>query len=245
MNVKVYENYDQLSKAIGDMLINILNQKPKALLCIAGGHTPLGVLRYLVQQYKLGNVQFNEATFVGLDEFVGFGRGDEGSCEDSLYLQFFERVDANEEQIFFFDAKSNYLGEECKKLDSIISEKGNLDFILLGVGMNGHLGFNEPRVSFRNYSHVVDLDDTTKTVGQKYFSEAKELSKGITLGIQHIMNAKVAVLMASGEKKAEIIKKTLTEPMTETIPATALQKHKNAYVLFDQAANEQLEWSNE
>jgi 6-phosphogluconolactonase/glucosamine-6-phosphate isomerase/deaminase len=108
--------------------------------------------------------------------------------------------------------------------------------MVVGIGMNGHIGFNEPGTSFDNLSHVIELDEITKSVGQKYFSEQVELSKGITIGFKHLLQAKKVFLMANGSKKADVIKKTLEGPVTENFPASIMQRHENGFVLVDDEA---------
>ena len=108
--------------------------------------------------------------------------------------------------------------------------------MIVGIGMNGHIGFNEPGVSFDNYSHVIELDDTTVTVGQKYFKSAVDLGKGITLGLKHLQESKKVLLIANGTKKAEVIKKTVEEKMTTSFPASIMQSHPNGFVMVDEQA---------
>lgn len=237
MKLQVFSTYDELSKFTSDCIVRIVKGKPSALICIAGGDTPLQTIRYLVESIQSKEADFSQVTFVGLDEWVGLGVEDEGGCLNFLQRELFTPANIQKEQIFFFDAKSSDLQSECNRMDRIIFEKGPIDFMLLGVGMNGHLGFNEPGVDFNLHAHVIDLDDVTKTVGQKYFVQQTVLSKGITLGGNHILSAKEVVLMANGTKKAEIIKKTLNSKVaTNSIPSTLLQEHTNAFVWVDQDA---------
>ena len=128
------------------------------------------------------------------------------------------------------------LKKECEKMDKFINEKNGIDLMLVGIGMNGHIGFNEPGASFSNLSHVIELDEITKSVGQKYFNEKIELGKGMTLGFKHLLNAKKVFLMANGSKKAEVIKKTVEGPVTENFPASIMRRHENGFVLIDDQA---------
>ena len=121
-------------------------------------------------------------------------------------------------------------------MDKFINEKNGIDIMLVGIGMNGHIGFNEPGASFSNLSHVIELDEITKSVGQKYFNEQVELGKGITIGFKHLLNAKKVFLMANGSKKSDVIKKTVEGPVTENFPASIMQRHENGFVLIDDQA---------
>jgi glucosamine-6-phosphate isomerase len=236
MIINVLKDYEEMSKYTANFIINYVKENPQAVLCLAGGDTPKKTYEYLVEDYEQGNVDFSSCTFLGLDEWVGLGKDDEGSCLKFLNETLFNPLRIKSKNVFFFDAKSSDLETECNKMDAIISEKGNIDIILLGVGMNGHLGFNEPGVSFDLHAHVIDLDDTSKTIGQKYFKEETTLDKGITLGIRHILEAKNAVLVANGNKKASIIQKTIEFEVTNQIPSTILKNHPNSYVFIDEEA---------
>lgn len=122
-------------------------------------------------------------------------------------------------------------------MDEHIAAKGGIDLMIVGIGMNGHIGFNEPGTSFSSLSHVAELEEITKSVGQKkYFDEPVELSKGITIGLGHLMNTKKVLLIANGVKKAEVIQKTVVGPVTESFPASIMQQHKDGYVLIDEEA---------
>jgi len=135
-----------------------------------------------------------------------------------------------------FDAMSPDLQGECRKMDNIIFEKGGIDLMIVGIGMNGHIGFNEPGVLFDNYSHVIDLDNTTVSVGQKYFKTAVSLQKGITLGLRHLLESKKVLLIANGEKKSGVIKKTVEGEITSSFPASIMQKHSTGFVMVDEEA---------
>jgi 6-phosphogluconolactonase/glucosamine-6-phosphate isomerase/deaminase len=136
----------------------------------------------------------------------------------------------------FFDGESADLQSECVKTDRFIKENGPVDMMLLGMGMNGHLGLNEPGTSFNLYSHIVELDDTTKKVGKKYFSGEVNLTRGVSLGIKYIMEASLVILQLNGNRKAEIVRKLIESEFTEALPASALKRHSNAYLLLDREA---------
>ncbi|MFE7084174.1 glucosamine-6-phosphate deaminase [Priestia megaterium] len=240
MEVLIYEDYNEMSKQSADMVIKVVNEKPGALLCIAAGNTPTGTLRYLVEEEKHGKVDFSNCKFVGLDEWVGMDRDDEGSCQHYLYSEFFNPLTIKQENIYFFDAKAEDLVEECKTIDTFLEEHGPIDVCILGLGMNGHLGLNEPGTPFNLKSHIVDLDNTTKTVGQKYFNETTELSQGITLGCQHFLNAQLVMLQVNGTKKSEVIKKLMEKEISTELPGTVLKQHANSLLLLDKEAASKL-----
>jgi galactosamine-6-phosphate isomerase len=240
MEIKIYPDYETLSETTATAIVDLIKQKPNAVICFASGHTPLRTCQLFVQKIKEQKIEISQVHFIGLDEWVGVEPDNKGSCHYFLHNTIFIPLEIAASQIHVFDAMANNLEQELKKMDSIIESKGGIDLMLVGIGMNGHIGFNEPGVSFNNYSHVINLDETTLTVGQKYFSTATNIAKGITLGLQHLMESKKAILIANGEKKAAIIKKTIEENIMNQIPSTIMLQHSNGFIILDEAAATQL-----
>ncbi|MFE5321831.1 glucosamine-6-phosphate deaminase [Paenibacillus sp. NPDC056579] len=237
MKTYIAHDYKEMSLQAAEIIIQYINQKPKSLVCFAAGTTPLGTLSFLVDAMQRGEVNFDQCRFISLDEWVGLDESDEGSCKQTLNEHFFKPCGIEERNIHFFNGKSSNLEAECKSMDELIKAHGNIDLLLLGVGMNGHLGFNEPGVNFDLCSHVIDLDSTTKQVSVKYFqSKQQDVQKGITLGIKHLLEASTAILIADGAKKAEIMRKALRDEVTNQVPVTVLQRHTNLHVCLDEAA---------
>lgn len=234
MQVSYCSDYNELSQQASDMIITQVKEKPASVLCIAAGDTPKLTCAAVVKKAAEQQIDFSQVTFIGLDEWVGVPPENEGSCHYFLYHNLFNPLKTT--QVHVFDALSTDLVAECKKMDQVIAEKGGIDLILVGVGMNGHIGFNEPGVSFDAYSHVIDLDENTQSVGQKYFNSKMLLPQGITLGLKHFMEAKKAIVIANGEKKAKIMQKVLEEPVTNEVPASIVQRHPNGYVIIDKQA---------
>ncbi|MBC2371472.1 glucosamine-6-phosphate deaminase [Listeria booriae] len=239
MDIRIKRNAQDVATYVSEKIIATVRKKPKSLICIAGGDTPLLTMQELVRANRAGVVDFGEASFVGLDEWVGLGRDVKGSCQQTLYDNFFDKlVGVREEQICFFDGKTADLAAECARVDRFVAERGGIDFILLGVGMNGHIGFNEPFVPVDTDCHVVELDDVTKTVMSKYFDEDFPLTQGISLGMQQIMTAKQIVLVTTGAKKAEIVAKVVMGEVTDAVPATLLRNATGSVsFVMDQDAN--------
>ena len=167
-------------------------------------------------------------------------KDDYGSCQDYMEKYLFGKLNLGANQVIEFNAKAEDLDKECKRMDDFILSNGGLDLVVLGVGMNGHLGLNEPNVSFDNYSHTVELSENTKKVAQKYFNSEKQLEKGITIGIKHFLEAKKEILVISGEKKADIVKKLIEEEVSEAIPATSAKMHKNSILIIDSESSSKL-----
>ena len=238
--ISIYSDYKSLSQAAANQVIALLNQKPTAVICLPSGSTPLGMFQELVVAHKSRNVNFSKCTFIGLDEWIGLGANDDGSCRNLLDKDFLLPIGFREDQITFFDGLAKDPLAECERVNDAIAKAGDLDLIILGVGMNGHLALNEPGTSFATYAHVSELDTITKEVGQKYFNQMTELKQGITVGIKHILEAKKAILIASGKTKAPVIQRALSLPVSMDFPVTVLQQHSNAEFILDQEAAELL-----
>ena len=240
MELLIKKDYKELSKAVGDFVIDYVSKKPDSLICFAGGDTPLGLLKYLVNAVNENKVDLSKCKFVGLDEWVGLGRDVKGSCQEMLYNNFYDLIPVPKDQVCFFDGLAKDLNAECERVNSFISDNGNLDLIVLGIGMNGHIGFNEPNVPVDTYCHVVDLDPVTKEVSVKYFGTALDVKQGLSLGMKTILEADTIILMADSERKADITAKTVHSEKTKDIPSTLVKDAKNVYFFIDEAAGKLL-----
>ncbi|MFT3682213.1 MAG: glucosamine-6-phosphate deaminase [Ferruginibacter sp.] len=236
MQTICFTDHHELSAFTANEIANAIINKPTLTLCMASGHTPALTCELLVKKLQEEKVDYSSITFLGLDEWAGLPPENEGSCHYFFKQKVFEPLQLSPSQYFLFDALADNLKTECVKMDSIIEEKGGIDIMVVGIGMNGHIGFNEPGTAFDILSHVAELDETTVSVGQKYFKETTALQKGITIGLGHLMHAKKVFLMANGMKKAEVIKKTIEGAVTESFPASIMQEHKNGFVIFDEEA---------
>ncbi len=237
MITKIFPNYETLSRATADLIKAYILQKKVSLICLASGHTPIGVFQNLIEDVRSGQLDISQCTFLSLDEWVGVDPNDPGSCLSMLKKDFFSPLNLPDSQFDFFNVQANDLEQECDRINALIENNEGLDIMLVGVGTNGHVGMNEPGTSFWSYAHVSDLAEETKTVGQKYFSKQTELSKGMTLGLCHLQESKLPIVMASGEKKAAIIQKAFTQPQPdEDIPVTIFQIIDQGFVMLDEQA---------
>ncbi|HNT49257.1 MAG TPA: glucosamine-6-phosphate deaminase [Cyclobacteriaceae bacterium] len=235
MHLKIYPDYETLSAHTANLIISYINQKQDALVCIASGHTPIGVFRQIKIAIDQNNVDLSRCTFLSLDEWLGIDPSDSGSCLSMLQRDCFEPLQVKPEQVQFFNVNAD-LTKECNRINELIATRGGLDIMLVGVGTNGHIGMNEPGTSFDSVAHVGELADETKTVGQKYFATKTKLSKGITLGLNHLRQAKLPIIMANGSRKAAILSKALTGNATPQIPVSVVHLIPHAYVMLDQEA---------
>lgn len=236
LNYYMTSDHEQLSKKTADIIIQYISKNPEGLYCFAGGDTPVETLRLIAEEVKSGNLDLSKAHFIELDEWVGLDPSDSGSCASYLTKNLFIPANIKKEQIHTFNPLAEHIELECEKANQYISKFGGLSLVLLGVGVNGHIGFNEPGVSFENKAHVISLDQTTQEVGKKYFSAAETIdrSKGITLGIKQLLDSKCLIVQASGTRKKTAISKLLKGKITTQWPVTAIWNHKNPIVIVDE-----------
>ncbi|HZY35356.1 MAG TPA: glucosamine-6-phosphate deaminase [Mucilaginibacter sp.] len=240
MKLILTKDYDAMSRAAADLVIEQVKQKPGSLICFPSGDSPAGMFRYLIADAGAGNVDFSHCNFVGLDEWVGMDDSDEGSCTRFLNDHFFGLLSVKPPQVKFFDAKATDLDASCRDMDGFVARHGPLDMMIVGIGMNGHIGLNEPGTDFNLYAHHAPLDPVTVTVGQKYFNKETPLTGGITLGLKHLQEAKMPLLIAAGSKKASIIKQALQGEVTQQLPASIFQTLSASVVLLDEGAASEL-----
>jgi glucosamine-6-phosphate isomerase len=241
MEIRVYDDYDAVSLHTASIIADYVKMKPNAILCLPAGDTPAGAFRHLVQLNEVGDIDFKHCTFLGLDEWVGLGRHDNGSCTHFMYDHLFTPLGIAESQIQFFDAIAEDLPEECHRIDEWILKNGPIDLMYLGLGLNGHIGLNEPGVDVWSSAHLVQLDESTKSVAQKYFAKQTPLQSGVTLGIKQIMETNVVILGVSGIKKANVVKNVVQGEISNQLPASILRNHKHSILVLDRLAASCLE----
>jgi galactosamine-6-phosphate isomerase len=241
MPVIVCSSYDDLSlRAAGD-LIGCMGARINPLLCPASGDSPAGLYRHLVARVEHNELDVSGWGFVGLDEWVGLNGGDEGSCRWHLDRELFSPMRVSEEDVVFFDGRKKDLEDECRRAEAVISKHGGIDVTVLGLGLNGHVGMNEPGTPVASRTHVAALDPLTAQTGQKYFKEARTLSGGITLGLGTILESRNIFLLVSGAKKAAIVRTVLEGEISEKVPASLLRDHPGLRVYLDREAASSLE----
>jgi galactosamine-6-phosphate isomerase len=236
MKLIVEKDYDALSLRAAQEVTALIKEKPDALLCIAAGHTPELTCRLITQIARKENIDFSRCYFVSLDEWVGIAPENEGSCQYFLRNFLFNPLNINENHIHVFKSMADDMQQECREMDNFIRHHGGIDLIVVGVGRNGHIGFNEPGAAFEQYSHVTNLHEVTQSVGQKYFREETTLTQGITLGLQHLIEARKAILIANGERKAEVMKQAIEGEISPLMPASIMRKHMNSEIIIDKEA---------
>ena len=213
-----------------------MQSSPNPLCCIASGDSPVGLYKELTHRYLQKQLDVSNWYFAGLDEWLGMDGGDEGSCRYMLDKFVTKPLQLSQQQICFFNGRTDDAAVESMRVEQFIQQHGGLDIAVLGLGMNGHLGLNEPGTSFSARAHVSKISNVTQSVGQKYFSSPTVLTNGITLGLANLMEAKNIILIVNGERKDDIVKQVIEGNITEQIPASILQQHPSCRIYLDEAA---------
>jgi len=235
MNIQVHKNYNDLSLTVARHAADYINKNPGSLICFAAGNTPLGAYRELVAMQYRGEIDLSSVYYVGLDEWIGLGADDKGSCFKVMHDTIYEHI--KKERIFMFDGLETDTEKQCRETESQIATHGGIDYTILGIGMNGHIGFNEPGTPDIEGCFTVSLDETTKSVSKKYFGESLPVTKGITIGWRTLYNAKNIVIMATGAEKAPIVSASVSGPCTADVPASLFRNHDNIIFMFDNEAS--------
>jgi glucosamine-6-phosphate isomerase len=236
MKIHISDSYEEMSQQAASHVLEALAPVKNPLLCPASGDSPKGAYDHLTAMIRQEGMDVSSWKFVGLDEWVGMNGSDEGSCRFYLDRQLFLPLNADQHHICFFDGKASDLQEECDRTEQFIHSNDGIDVAVVGLGLNGHVGMNEPGTSPLLRSHVADIDTITQESGQKYFKEKTIIDKGITLGLANLMEAREVILLVSGNKKAAIVKQILEGEISEQWPASLLRRHKHFSVYLDSAA---------
>jgi glucosamine-6-phosphate isomerase len=240
MKIVVNESYDTMSVEAASEILQLMEPLPSPLICTASGDTPAGLYREIVEQVKKKKIDSNGWHFVGLDEWMGMNGYDEGSCRYYIDQQVFDPLNVPIKRIAFFDGTAIDPVRECERVERFIASRKGIDIAILGLGMNGHIGMNEPGTPASLRSHVAELAPMTQEVGQKYFKSKTRLTQGLTLGIATILEAKHIFLLVSGAKKASIVSRMVSEEISEQLPCTLLRNHKGLRISLDREAAAEL-----
>ncbi|HRG26026.1 MAG TPA: glucosamine-6-phosphate deaminase [Chitinophagaceae bacterium] len=240
MECRIFDEYNGLSDAAAELIIQIVERKPEAVLCFATGNSPVGTYRALAIKAKERSIDFSQCFCFGLDEWLGVPPEKKGSCHNLLYEQVFHPLGIHESQVHLFDGMTKDVDMECRIMNGEIEHAGGIDCMLVGIGLNGHIGFNEPGVDMELRAHEQELHGSTLASGQLYFNEPTAIAKGITLGMAQVMNARTLLLLANGNSKSDIIHKACDGPVTNEVPASFIQKHRHAVLMIDREAASKL-----
>ncbi|PNV58954.1 glucosamine-6-phosphate deaminase [Clostridium sp. chh4-2] len=237
--MKVYKvkDYQEMSRKAANVISAQVIMKPDCVLGLATGSTPIGTYKQLIDWYNKGDLDFSEVKSVNLDEYKGLSKDNDQSYYYFMYNNLFKHINIKLENTNVPDGTEPDSDKECSRYDDVINSLGGADLQLLGLGHNGHIGFNEPDDSFAKTTHCVDLQESTIEANKRFFADINDVPRqAYTMGIKTIMQAKKILLVVSGEDKAEILREVLTGPITPKVPASILQLHNDVIVVADEAA---------
>lgn len=240
MNLRVVKNYDEMSKIGAEIFANEINQKNKINICFATGSTPVGMYSELIKMYQKNEVSFKNVTSFNLDEYVGLDVTNKCSYHYFMDQNLFNYIDINRANINFPDGNGD-LVKNASDYEKTIKEKGGIDLMVLGIGVNAHIAFNEPGSQINDRTREVELTASTINSNKIYFDNENDVPKtAISMGIGTILEAKKIILLASGISKAQAILDTIKGPITPDVPASFLQTHPDVTLIIDEAAASKL-----
>ena len=231
------KDYQDMSRKAANIISAQIIMKPNCVLGLATGSTPIGTYAQLVEWYNKGDLDFSEVTTVNLDEYKGLPRTNDQSYYYFMHQHLFDRVNIDPERTNVPNGMEPDAEKECGRYEELIRSLGGVDLQLLGLGHNGHIGFNEPGEAFEKETHCVDLTESTIEANKRFFASADDVPKqAYTMGIKSIMQAKKIIIVVSGKDKADIVKKAFLGPVTPEVPASVLQLHNDVTLVGDKEA---------
>lgn len=237
MRIIVTKNYEEMSRKAANLIAAQVMMKPDSVLGLATGSSPIGAYKLLVEGYKKGDLDFSDITSINLDEYVGLPADHNQSYAYFMRENLFNHVNIKMENVFLPNGMESDETKECERYDEVIRSHGPIDLQLLGLGENGHIGFNEPDSFFADGTHKVSLTESTINANSRLFNSIDEVPTfAYSMGVGSIMRAKQILLIASGKKKADALCKALFGPVTPEVPASALQFHHDVTIIADEAA---------
>lgn len=236
MKVIIVKDYDAMSEMASEIIANKIKEKNNAVLGLATGSSPIGTYQRLVKKYQNGEISFKNIVTYNLDEYCGIDRSHPQSYYYFMHDNLFNHVDINEENVHLPVASGADLNACAKTYNDALNQV-HVDLQLLGIGGNGHIGFNEPGTSFEQETFVVELTDKTRQDNKRFFNSIDEVpTHAMTMGIKNIMKSEEILMLISGVNKADTVVKLLSGEITEDFPASILHKHPNTTVIIDQDA---------
>ncbi len=236
MEIKVFENDSDLARCAADYFEETITAKPDAVLGLATGASPVETYKELIRRCKAGRISFKKVTTFNLDEYCDLPRDDKNSYYTFMRENLFDKIDIPAENVHIEDGNAADPDAECRAYDEKIKAAGRIDLQLLGIGTNGHIGFNEPAEAFTEGTFRIRLSESTVKANSRYFTDSAMPEYAVTMGIGSIMRAKRILLIATGAAKAEAIRNTVKGPISPACPASVLRLHPDAVLLLDAEA---------
>lgn len=237
MILHIAKDYNDMSRKAANIISAKIIIKPDSILGLATGSTPKGTYKQLIEWYNKGDIDFSKTKSVNLDEYKNLSSSNEQSYAYFMQENFFNHINIDKNNTFIPNGLAQNPEQECARYDSVIKDLGGIDLQLLGIGSNGHIGFNEPSDHFKKGTHLVELAKETVLANSRFFNNIDEVPKfAYSMGIQSIMYAKSILLLASGKEKAEAVYQLFKGNISPKVPATILQLHPNVTVIADEDA---------
>ena len=237
--MRIYEakDYQEMSRKAANILAAQVILKPDCVLGLATGSSPIGTYDQLVEGYEKGDLDYSEVKTVNLDEYIGLDHENDQSYYYFMHQHLFDRINIDPANTNVPNGMAEDIAAECERYEELIRSLGGVDIQLLGIGRNGHIGFNEPADSFDKMTHCVDLTESTIEANKRFFASADDVPRqAVSMGSGTIMKAKKILLIACGEDKADAVAKSFFGPVTPEVPASILQLHSDVVVIADTAA---------
>ncbi|NOU98403.1 glucosamine-6-phosphate deaminase [Paenibacillus sp. LMG 31456] len=237
MNLLTFDTHTKLHESGAGIITGLVQTNPRAVLGLATGGTPVGIYEEIVKSYQRGVVHFRDTTTFNLDEYVGLPEDHAESYRNYMNTHLFNHIDLPRAQAHIPDGNAVDAQAECAHYNMLLEQAGQIDLQLLGLGHNGHIGFNEPDHALISGTHVVELREETRKANARFFDSMEQVpSHALTMGVGTILKAKMILLVVKGADKAEIVHRALTGPITTDCPASLLQTHPHLVVLMDSEA---------
>lgn len=237
--MKIYKgkDYVEACEIAAQIIAAQIKEKPNCTLGLATGSSPIGIYNSLIEKYKKGELDFSKVSSINLDEYKGLSPENDQSYRYFMNSHLFDHVNINKEHTYVPNGLNPDADAACAEYDKIIENSNGIDLQLLGIGHNGHIGFNEPCSTFPKTTHCVDLTQSTIDANARFFETIDMVPKqAYTMGIGSIMQAETVLVIVSGKEKADIFQKAFFGPITPEVPASVLQLHRNAIIVGDKAA---------
>jgi len=236
MNVTILKTQEAISAAAGEILCAAVREKPNAVMGFATGASPVPTYAYMVWQCAAGKVSFAQMRTFNLDEYCDLPKSHSESYYSFMFRNLFGRIDVQAENVDFLNGNAADIPAECARYEAAIAKVGGIDVQLLGIGHNGHIGFNEPSDSFAEASFQIALTQSTIDANKMYFPDGGMPTKALTMGIGSILRARKIVLIATGAGKAQAVKDMIEGAVSPQCPASVLQNHADVQIFLDEAA---------
>lgn len=229
------DTYEKMSRKAANIISAQIIAKPDCVLGLTTGSSPVGTYKQLVDSYKRGDIDFSNVTTINLDEYLGLDAENDQSYRYFMNTNLFDHVNIDKDKTFVLNGGAEDMDAECAAYDANVKKCGGIDLQLLGIGIDGHIGFNEPDDVFTKNTHIVDLDESTIVANSRFFASIDDVpKKAVTMGMGAIMRSKKILLVANGVNKREILERAFFGPITPEIPASILQLHPDVTVIYSE-----------